>query len=239
MFTENQSGRSMIEMLGVLAIVGVLSVGGIAGYTKAMWQYKINKDIEIITQIVTNTQTLFASQSGECKYTGGSYECDAEGFCDCGNSSQFPTKLVLPQENSDDWEHLSPSGARIGVYWTAIYSEGELENDKTVNSRGFYIYLYNISQKECINLATYNWGSRTNGLIAYSVGEDVVADVQYNPDATYNCQGKIGDNIGLYSVSGALACPGGSVVGVPMPVSVAAEACNKCGDGCWMSFIFE
>ena len=27
----NESGRSMIEMLGVLAIIGVLSVGGIAG----------------------------------------------------------------------------------------------------------------------------------------------------------------------------------------------------------------
>ena len=26
-----ESGRSMIEMLGVLAIIGVLSVGGIAG----------------------------------------------------------------------------------------------------------------------------------------------------------------------------------------------------------------
>ena len=32
----NESGRSMIEMLGVLAIIGVLSVGGIAGYSKAM-----------------------------------------------------------------------------------------------------------------------------------------------------------------------------------------------------------
>ena len=29
-------GRSMIEMLGVLAIIAVLSVGGIAGYSKAM-----------------------------------------------------------------------------------------------------------------------------------------------------------------------------------------------------------
>ncbi|MCM1323565.1 MAG: hypothetical protein NC218_05340 [Acetobacter sp.] len=36
-------GRSMIEMLGVLAIVGVLSVGGIAGYSKAMKKYKYNK----------------------------------------------------------------------------------------------------------------------------------------------------------------------------------------------------
>ena len=37
------AGRSMIEMLGVLAIVGVLTVGGIAGYSKAMEQYKLNK----------------------------------------------------------------------------------------------------------------------------------------------------------------------------------------------------
>ena len=36
-------GRSMIEMLGVLAIIGVLSVGGIAGYSKAMEKFKINK----------------------------------------------------------------------------------------------------------------------------------------------------------------------------------------------------
>ena len=39
----NSFGRSMIEMLGVLAIIGVLSVGGIAGYSKAMEQYKLNK----------------------------------------------------------------------------------------------------------------------------------------------------------------------------------------------------
>ena len=44
-FTEQQkkykqSGRSMIEMLGVLAIVGVLSAGGIAGYSMAMQSYK-------------------------------------------------------------------------------------------------------------------------------------------------------------------------------------------------------
>ena len=33
MTMKNESGRSMVEMLGVLAIIGVLSIGGIAGYT--------------------------------------------------------------------------------------------------------------------------------------------------------------------------------------------------------------
>ena len=42
---DNCVGRSMIEMLGVLAIIGVLSVGGIAGYSKAMEKWKINKAI--------------------------------------------------------------------------------------------------------------------------------------------------------------------------------------------------
>ena len=59
---KNQNGRSMIEMLGVLAIIGVLSVGGIAGYSKAMMKYRINKTIEQITLIAGNVRTFFAPQ---------------------------------------------------------------------------------------------------------------------------------------------------------------------------------
>ena len=40
---KNESGRSMVEVLGVLAIIGVLSVGGIAGYKVAMDEYKLNQ----------------------------------------------------------------------------------------------------------------------------------------------------------------------------------------------------
>ena len=48
----NPLGRSMIEMLGVLAIVGVLSVGGIAGYSKAMEKFKVNKTLEQYSYLV-------------------------------------------------------------------------------------------------------------------------------------------------------------------------------------------
>lgn len=47
-----QSGRSMVEMLGVLAIIGVLSVGAIAGYSKAMMKYKLNKQAEQLSTII-------------------------------------------------------------------------------------------------------------------------------------------------------------------------------------------
>ena len=47
-----QFGRSMIEMLGVLAIVGVLSVGAIAGYQKAMMKYKLNKQAQQLSHLL-------------------------------------------------------------------------------------------------------------------------------------------------------------------------------------------
>ena len=56
----NEAGRSMIEMLGVLAIIGVLSVGGIAGYSKAMNKFKTNKVADNVSMIVANIKTLYA-----------------------------------------------------------------------------------------------------------------------------------------------------------------------------------
>ena len=46
------AGRSMVEMLGVLAIIGVLSVGAIAGYSKAMFKYKLNKQAEAVNSLI-------------------------------------------------------------------------------------------------------------------------------------------------------------------------------------------
>ena len=42
-YKRSQKGRSMVEMLGVLAIVGVLSVGGVYGYGVAMKKHKANE----------------------------------------------------------------------------------------------------------------------------------------------------------------------------------------------------
>ncbi|MBQ8750701.1 MAG: hypothetical protein IJZ30_03595, partial [Alphaproteobacteria bacterium] len=62
MLKSNENGRSMIEMLGVLAIVGVLSVGGIAGYGKAMQNFKINKLKDQIYTVSGNIMTTFVNE---------------------------------------------------------------------------------------------------------------------------------------------------------------------------------
>ncbi|NCB49978.1 MAG: hypothetical protein EOM53_04810 [Alphaproteobacteria bacterium] len=51
----------MIEMLGVLAIVGVLSVGGLAGYNMAMNRVKTNRVIDELQLALVNVRTNIPS----------------------------------------------------------------------------------------------------------------------------------------------------------------------------------
>jgi len=61
----NETGRSMVEMLGVLAIIGVLSVGGIAGYTRAMRTWRANEIIDAANKVVVQAET---NDSGTANY---------------------------------------------------------------------------------------------------------------------------------------------------------------------------
>ena len=79
-----QYGRSMIEMLGVLAIIGVLSVGGIAGYSKAMHRYRINKFIDQVTLTVGNE----TSGTKEVLYME-SFSCDNDVFANKDECRKF------------------------------------------------------------------------------------------------------------------------------------------------------
>ena len=47
---KSQSGRSMVEMLGVLAIIGVLSAGGIAGYSLSMRRHRANGVVDLASK---------------------------------------------------------------------------------------------------------------------------------------------------------------------------------------------
>ncbi len=60
---DSESGRSMVEMLGVLAIMGVLAVGGVAGYRYAMDKYNANEILnEVRKRAVTVSQQRILGQ---------------------------------------------------------------------------------------------------------------------------------------------------------------------------------
>ena len=57
------AGRSMVEMLGVLAIIGILSVGAIAGYSKAMMKYKMNQAADGYNHLIATVIEKIAQDS--------------------------------------------------------------------------------------------------------------------------------------------------------------------------------
>ena len=63
---NNQLGRSMIEMLGVLSIIGVLSVGGFSMVKKMQNSYDTNKIIEEISNFTSRARVLLREyESGD------------------------------------------------------------------------------------------------------------------------------------------------------------------------------
>ncbi len=62
-----ESGRSMVEMLGVLAIIGVLSVGGIAGYVLSMNRYRANQMLDLANKyagVLSASQQAYVIRNG-------------------------------------------------------------------------------------------------------------------------------------------------------------------------------
>lgn len=210
---NNQAGRSMIEMLGVLAIIGVLSVGGIAGYSKAMMQYKINKTADQITQIVGNVRTLFGSQKN---YTA---------LDNCGdgttNISLIKKAHLVPEEmlNTAGTALESTFGGRVDLF-TSYKKSGW-------DCKGFGIILWDLPEEACMALSTYDWGSgSSSGLVALGVNAGSPMGL-----SSYNKQGESQSEV-------AVAIPGGTTVSVPMPVNVAALAC-KSGDNNYITLNFH
>ena len=71
----NESGRSMVEMLGVLAIIGVLSLGGIAGYTMAMNKVRANDIVSAVVQAAIDCRTR-GKISADITADGLAFEAD-------------------------------------------------------------------------------------------------------------------------------------------------------------------
>jgi len=96
LFNKNESGRSMVEMLGVLAIIGVLSVGGIAGYKYAMEQISANRMLNFIQKFYLALEDGIQDPSSEMNVVCANYSGGQE--CKKGKYQQA-CQLFLGNEN--------------------------------------------------------------------------------------------------------------------------------------------
>lgn len=57
---KDQTGRSVLEMVGVLTIMAVLTIGGILGYSKAMPRHRMAKLADQTALIITNIRAAYS-----------------------------------------------------------------------------------------------------------------------------------------------------------------------------------
>lgn len=149
---NEQTGRSMVEMLGVLAIIGVLSVGGIAGYSKAMTKFKITKTMDQVSMMVANIRTLY---SGQRNYSG----LETANALDMG---------VVPAEMKGA---ASAGGNTLVNAFQGAVTIGTVNYNKQTAS-AFRVSYENMGQEACVQLITSDWGSgASSGFIGIQVSD--------------------------------------------------------------------
>lgn len=156
---NDQKGRSMVEMLGVLAIIGVLSVGGISGYSKAMAKFKLTKAQDQITMLLMNIRTAFATSPS---YAGLTTE----------NSREFN---IAPNDMFSGTDgHLNNAFGGEAYVFSCDQTEGgvgcaTIDNAITAQNdvQYFAITLDHLGREACVSLASADWG--TDGLIGIRV----------------------------------------------------------------------
>ena len=144
-FKNEQSGRSMVEMLGVLAIIGVLSVGGISGYSKAMAKYKLTKAQDQMAMILINIRTAFAA---------------APSYADLDNTNAILLNIV-PGD-------MLPGGLGTGSTIKNAFGGGVNISATGDDNTQFKITYEDLGKEACISLLTSDWG--TDGLVNVVMG---------------------------------------------------------------------
>ena len=140
----NPIGRSMIEMLGVLAIIGVLSIGGIAGYTKAMEKIHVNKIVNMVSDISATIRTAYISQKTYDDFDGGAIGFDNQ-IQDMG---LLPPEYIFELEGEKRIGLSSPLTLITPFGYTEEYEEGGF----SALSIGVLV-----PQNLCVPLLTYDW----------------------------------------------------------------------------------
>ena len=163
---SHQLGRSMIEMLGVLAIIGVLSVGGIAGYTKAMEAYRINKLRDQIAIIIQNLATAVAN---------------GQDTIQLDNTDVIDALQILPPEMGSAGNCHHALGGRCRVTSTG----------NGVNNYGITLRLQDLPPKACVEIAISDISikSRRAAIYINSTNRyEIDASTCVNEDGTETCK---------------------------------------------------
>lgn len=242
--TVQLAGRSMVEMLGVLAIIGVLGMMGILGYRSAMDKFRANDTLsELNLRAVTYAQKMENLQTpvtqieltdieGEKSKMG--YPLKATGYPDffeiqlqsvpsrvCQNildshwNRPFETNVVRKSENVCDEMQFK------------FYNELETDTSSKENSD---TEDKSCSSQECGGHGTAQYDEATKGCVC------VCDSTYYGPTCSDRCPAGQTSYCSYYNADGScrsLACKTGSCSQQSFSVYGGSGACCKSGESAY------
>lgn len=200
----NEVGRSMIEMLGVLAIIGVLSVGGIMGYSKAMNKYKIDTLLNQFATLTINIRTLFFQQN------------NMEGLSEeiLLNAGVIPGTMIASSGSNKIILHIL--GGKIKIF-PSQDGQGQLH--------AFELYAEGLTKSACLELATTDWGADpASGFIALYIGANVDG-IDAPAMETTTSPAQSNPSLGIFAT-------GASDYSLPLSPTEALSACTCSSNDC-------
>lgn len=87
MIHYNQSGRSMTEMLGVLAIMGIITYGAISGINYGMTSYRVNKLYIEVGEIINDIQDMYTTVYGRNNFQDLCCDNTINDYTDCNGKT--------------------------------------------------------------------------------------------------------------------------------------------------------
>lgn len=102
-----ESGKSMVEIIGVLIIIGVVTLTALLGYDQAMLMYRENETLDQYAKAVAGARTGFILEEfGDKTVSGGSYE-----------AVRVPIRKIISSVQFDEGSEsfTTPMGAQVFV----------------------------------------------------------------------------------------------------------------------------
>lgn len=156
---SNESGRSMVEMIGVMAIMGLITAAGFVMVRTGMQSQKRSRTVDEIELLAANARNITA---------GSEYTCTLPN-------------LFIPDGQNLAKSILKTSGeSPVGGFYSLLRSTTDSTSycEKYYKDKRFLVYVVGISEEDCAALASYTYQNGT----AKCVNNNVL----YYLSVTYN-----------------------------------------------------
>ena len=173
----NQAGRSMIEMLGVLAIIGVLTVGGFALISKVSNAHRANVVIDEIGVLANKTRMVFHEFVEDHTGDDGSITSSKMSMY-VYKARAYPEGLSCASTDSNGNCKTDNSDEATFAFVDKNDVKFEIQHKRSTNKIDFFVIkISQLSDDLCMAVAQSTWGSPSiNGYVGICAGSSCSDD---------------------------------------------------------------